>query len=136
MDEPIFAERFRCKHSDMHLDNWKYGSATQYVCERSDGSLQCARASTLPFTSLLIGAMLATGVCFAAYVGYHQPDEIIWTNVYIMAFIAGLFLSVPIGAWFGGFTYMVAVGPRQYDGKRVFWHEIDEAEYRKRLPNS
>lgn len=135
MEKPFFAERFRCKYADITPDNWNYTDAAQYLCRRADGSLQCARASKLPFVSLLIGTMLATSVCFAAYVGYHQPDEIVWTNVYIMALIAGLFLSVPIGAWIGRFSYMVAVGPRQYDGKRVFWHEIDEDEYRKWVSN-
>ena len=135
MKEPFFAERFRCKHADMTRDGWKYGSAPQYICKRPDGSLQSARESNLPFTSLLIGVMLATGVCFAAYVGQYKPEEVIWTNVWIMAFVAGLFLSVPIGAWLGKFSYMVAVGPRQYNGERVFWHELDKDEYRKQRSN-
>lgn len=50
------------------LDSWTYGDWRQWICEREEGSLQCARTVTGP-----------------------------------------LF----------GWALMLAVGPRQYDGRRI-----------------
>lgn len=123
--KPLIAPRFICRHADMRRDSFNYRDAPQYMCKHRDGSTQAAIPSMLPELCLLFGALLATCVVFGLWIGYHKPDAIAWHRVYGAAVVSGFLLSVPIAAWLGKFSFMVAVGPRQYKGRRVLWGEAD-----------
>ena len=116
-------EHFVVRRSDCWEDSWTYGDWRQYICRRPNGALQCAKPSILP----LVVTGLALSVLAMAVMGMVMlpPEKVAWERAIPAAVVSALVLIL---MWFAGrnIILMRAVGPRQYNGRRVFNHEVDD----------
>lgn len=118
------AERFLVRRGEFWSDGWTYGDWHQYVCERPDGSTQCARVSRIPLFMEIFGACAVAIVLAVLWSGYNDPILIHADRLALAGGIAAFMLGVSAGLRVKGAVLMVAVGPRQYEGKRVFFDEV------------
>lgn len=120
---------FICKSEDMWLDSWTYGDWRQYVCKRPDGALQCARISTMPASIGTAGALLFFSlVIVLAILLFNVPDKVAWERASIALSISFSMMLPAINMIYSKHRLMVAVGPKQYDGKRLFDHEVETGD--------
>lgn len=114
---------FIVHRSNLWEDSWTYGDWRQYMCKRADGALQCARVSGLP---LIIGALAFLVFGSAVMAMVTMPSALIaWERAIPAAVFGGLVLTGLIAGRLNGFVLMRAVGPRQYNGRRIFNHEVE-----------
>lgn len=126
MTKPLIAPRFYCRTDNMWLDDWRYGEWRQYACRRSDGSVQCARVADAPIFLGAVGVVPYMGALVGGLLA-QQGVPVYWGRV-IPACMIGFLLILPMLLnLFTPWRLMVAVGPRQYEGKRVFWHEVKDS---------
>lgn len=117
---------FVCPRADMREDSWTYGDWRQYLCTHEDGSVQCAKISDLPFMLGILGLIPLFLGLLGVYIGFYDFDAVKWP--WVLGFLAvGLLVEWLVLAFhMARLHLMVPVGPKQYDGKRVFWHELEE----------
>jgi hypothetical protein len=111
---------FICKCDDMWTDSWTYGDWRQYVCKRPDGALQCARPSSIPSISFMMGVALLSMTAIAAALTIWAGVAIYWERAMVATVLAGALTSPML---LKRHRLMLSVGPKQYDGVRVFEHE-------------
>lgn len=119
-------KHFIVRRRDVWEDSWTYGDWRQYVCRRPDGALQCARPSAIPLVfaigSVVLSAMASMSAAFA------EPGSLAgdYAGPVVATAIASGLAPAALVAFLRKFAFMVAVGPRQYNGRRVFNHEVEK----------
>lgn len=115
---------FITRRPDFWEDSWTYGDWRQYMCKRPDGSLQCARQSAIGIIATLLGVSLCVFLPMALWLRSEGVPGIVLDRALFCAVIGQSIIVTMLWIRCTGRVLMRAVGPRQYDGKRVFNWEV------------
>ena len=117
---------FFSRRGDHYADKFTYGDWRQYVAKRPDGSLQCCKVSAVCFVIFITGILALLFTLTGLLVSWQAPGAPLWGRIVVAGIIGAVFTTFPFVLNRMGWTIMTAVGPRQYDGRRIFPHEVEK----------
>lgn len=121
MAEPFIKPRFFIDDEKMWKDSWTYGDWRQYIVEHKDGSAQCVRLSRIPFLITALAFFIFIFLCFMLI--YLPLNSRIGMGLIVCWAILSAMGMIRIKRK----NFVVAVGPRMTEGKRLFWDEVENA---------